>query len=85
VVEVAGGEPVTDTGVPAVDPTKGVTVYEVIGELLLGALHDTETEPEPAVAALTAVGAVGTGPGVTELEVPAGPVPSELVAVTVNV
>jgi len=86
VVDVAGGEPLTVTGVPAVDPTNGVTVYEVIDELEPGALHDTVTEPGPAVAAVTAVGAAGTAPGDTELEgAEAGPVPSEFVAVTVNV
>ena len=46
------------------------------------------TEPGPAVAAVTAVGAPGTAPapGVTELEgAEAGPVPSELVADTLKV
>ena len=33
VVEVAGGEPLTVTGVPAVVPANGVTVYEVMDEL----------------------------------------------------
>ena len=50
-----------------------------------GAVQLTVTEPDPAVAAVTPVGAAGTGPGVTGFEVPAEPVPSELVAVTWNV
>ena len=55
-------------------------------ELLAGALHETVTEPDPAVAAVTALGAAGTAPGVTALEAAeAGPVPSELVAVTLKV
>ena len=62
VVDVAGGEPLTVTGVPAVVPANGVTVYEVMDELLAGALHETATEPDPAVAAVTAVGAAGSEP-----------------------
>ena len=57
-------------------------------ELLVGALHETVTEPDPAVAAVTPVGAAGTAPalGVTALDgAEAVPVPRELVAVTLNV
>ena len=50
-----------------------------------GAVHDTEAEALPAVA-VTPVGEPGTpAAGVTELDVPAAPVPTPLVAVTLNV
>jgi hypothetical protein len=86
-VEVAGGLPDTVTGVPAVDPTNGVTVYFVIAlpPLLDGAVHVTVADPSPAVAA-TPVGAVGRVFGVTAFDgEDAGPVPLALVAVTVKV
>ena len=87
VVEVAGGLPVTVTGVCAVEPMYGVTVYLVIAlpPLLDGAVQLTVAEPLPAVA-VTAVGAPGRRFGVTLLDGDeAGPVPFALVAVTVNV
>src|SRR5712691_6817563 len=65
-----------------------VTVYWVIAEPPLddGALNDTFAEALPATA-ITLAGAPGTArPGVTALDAAdAGPVPTELVAVTVNV
>jgi hypothetical protein len=67
----------------------GVTTYEVIvlPPLLLGAVQDTVAVVSPALA-VTPVGAAGTDSavGVTELDaVDAAPLPTELVAVTVNV
>jgi hypothetical protein len=61
VVEVAGGLPVTVTGVCAVEPTYGVTVYLVIAlpPVLEGAVQLTVADPLPAVA-VTPVGADGT-------------------------
>src|SRR5262249_60831651 len=61
VVEVAGGLPVTVTGVCAVEPMNGVTVYLVIvlPPLLDGAVQLTFADPLPAVA-VTPVGAPGT-------------------------
>jgi hypothetical protein len=88
VVLVAGGDPVIVFDVWAPDPMYGVTVYDVIGRPPLGgAAQVTVAEPSPAVA-VTPVGAPGTvGPvGVTEFEGSEGaPVPTALVAVTVNV
>jgi hypothetical protein len=68
-------------------PAEDVTVYPVIvlPPLDAGALKDTVAWALPA-AADTLVGAPGTVAGVTLLEaVEAGPVPTELVAVTVKV
>ena len=61
VVEVAGGLPVTVTGVCAVEPMNGVTVYLVIvlPPLLDGAVQLTVADPLPAVA-VTPVGAPGS-------------------------
>jgi len=87
VVDVTGGLPVTVTGVWAVEPMNGVTVYVVIvlPPLLTGAVQLTEAEPLPAVA-VTPVGAPGSAFGVTELDGDdAAPVPLALVADTVNV
>jgi hypothetical protein len=85
VAEVAGGVPTTVTGVPAVEPANGVTVYDVTLPPA-GAVQLTEAAPGPAVAAVTALGAPGTAPGVTALDgEDAGPVPAVLVAETVNV
>ena len=89
VVEVAGGLPVTVTGVCAVEPMNGVTVYLVIvlPPLLDGAVQFTVADPLPAVA-VTPVGAPGAvgALGVTALDgEEAGPVPFALVAVTVKV
>jgi hypothetical protein len=60
VVDVAGGVPLTVTGVFAVEPTNGVTVYLVIPlpPLSDGAVQLTVAEPLPAVA-VTPVGADG--------------------------
>lgn len=53
--------------------------------LLAGAVHDTDAWLSPAVAD-TAVGTPGTANGVTALDAAeAAPVPTEFVAVTVNV
>src|SRR5262249_15408651 len=59
--EPAGGLPVTVTGVCAVEPMNGVTVYLVIvlPPLLDGAVQLTVADPLPAVA-VTPVGAPGT-------------------------
>ncbi len=87
VVEVAGGLPVTVTGVCAVEPMYGVTVYLVIAlpPLLDGAVQLTVADPLPAVA-VTPVGAPGRLFGVTALDGDeAGLVPVEFVADTVNV
>jgi hypothetical protein len=89
VVDVAGGLPVTVTGVCALDPTNGVTVYVVIPlpPVFDGAVQLTVADALPAVA-VTPVGAPGrVGPlGVTALDGDeSGPVPLELVADTVNV
>ena len=61
VVEVAGGLPVTVTGVCAVEPMYGVTVYLVMAlpPLLDGAVQLTVADPLPAVA-VTPVGADGS-------------------------
>ena len=60
VAEVAGGLPVTVTGVCAVEPMYGVTVYLVIAlpPLLDGAVQLTVAAVLPAVA-VTPVGAPG--------------------------
>ena len=62
--------PPTVTGVPAVDPTYGVTVYPVMAEppLLAGAFQLTIDWALPEVAT-TFDGAPGTLAGVTALEV----------------
>ena len=87
-VEVGSGEPVTSTAACAIPPIKRVTVYLVNGlPPFTGAVQVTVAVVSPAVA-LTAVGAPGAvGPvGVTEFDGPeGGPVPTALVAVTVNV
>ena len=89
VADVAGGEPVTDIDVCAVDPAYGVTVYPVIGlPPSEGALQDTTAEASPAVAETPpgAAGAVAGALGVTDADAAdAGPVPTAFVAVTVNV
>ena len=87
VVEVAGGLPVTVTGVCAVVPTYGVTVYlvSVLPPLLVGAIQLTVAWPLPAVA-VTPVGAPGRPFGVTALDADeSGPVPFAVVADTLNV
>jgi len=86
VVLVAGGFPVIVVAVCAVVPMNGVIVYEVIAlPLLAGAVHDTVAEVLPDVA-VTPVGAPGAVAGVTEFDAAdALPVPTALVAVTVNV
>ena len=89
VVEVAGGLPVTVTGVCAVEPMNGVTVYlvMVLPPLLDGAVQFTVADPLPAVA-VTPVGAPGAvgALGVTALDGDeAGPSPFALVADTVKV
>jgi hypothetical protein len=78
--------PLEVVAVCAADPTKGVTVYDVIGlPPLAGAVQETVAEPLPAVAE-TPVGTPGTAAGVTELDAADGdPVPTAFVAVTVNV
>ena len=48
-----------------------------------GAVHDTDEEASASEVAVTAVGAPGTVAGAEGVD--AGPVPTELVAVTVNV
>ena len=69
-------------------PGLEVTAYPDILELLFvaGGLHDTIAWPTPAVA-LTPIGALGTGTcGVTLFDgVDGALVPSDVVAVTVNV
>src|SRR5581483_256046 len=63
------------------------TPYDVIDAppSLLGAVHETVADALPAVA-VTPVGAPGTSaPGVTAFVVAPGPVPTELVALIVNV
>jgi hypothetical protein len=74
--------------VPVWPPGLAVTVYEVIAEPPFeeGALNDTVADALPATAD-TPVGAPGTvAPRVTGLDAAeADPVPTELVAVTVNV
>ena len=48
-----------------------------------GAVHETDSEPEPAVTAVTAAGGAGMSAGVTAADgVEAAPVPTALVAVT---
>src|SRR5664279_4008888 len=87
VAVVAGGDPVRVVGVCAVFPMDGVMVYEVIGlPPLPGAVQDTVAAALPAVA-VTPVGAAGAvgAVGVTAFELEAGPVPTVLVAETVNV
>jgi len=84
---VAGGLPVTVTGVCAVEPINGVTVYVliVLPPVLVGAVQLTVADPLPAVA-VTPVGAPGRLFGVTALDgAEAEPVPLALVADTVNV
>jgi hypothetical protein len=86
-VLVAGGLPVTVTGVCAVEPMYGVTVYVVIvlPPLLDGAVQLTVADPSPALAD-TPVGGPGKLLGVTLLDgAEAGLVPLPLVAVTVKV
>jgi hypothetical protein len=74
--------------VVAVAPSgDAVTVYTVIAlpPSETGAAHDTVACASPATA-VTAVGAPGTVAGVTGVEAPeASPVPTVLLAVTVNV
>jgi hypothetical protein len=73
--------------VPMEPPGLAVTVYCVIATppLLVGGPKLTVAARLPA-AAETAVGAPGTVPGITLVDgADAGPVPAELVAVTVNV
>ena len=88
VLVVAGGLPVTGTGVWAIPATYGVTVYPVMGlPPLPGAVHATVADPFPPVALMPvgATGAVGAC-GVTAFDgAEAGPVPTALVAVTVKV
>jgi len=92
VTDVAGGLPVTWIGVSSVVPSfpevAGITVYDVIGlPPSSGADHDTVAVVFPAVA-VTLVGAAGCVrlAGVTEFDAAdGGPVPTELVADTVNV
>ena len=49
-------------------------------------VHDTDSEPEPAVTAVTAAGGAGTSAGVTADDgAEAAPVPTALVAVTAKV
>jgi hypothetical protein len=88
VVEVAGGFPVTVTGVWAVAPMNGVTVYLVIVlPPLEGAVQITFADPLPAVAVTPAgaPGAVGTL-GMTALDDDeSGPVWVALVAETLKV
>ena len=63
VAEVAGGLPVTVTGVCAAEPVYGVTVYLLIVlPPSLGAVQLTSAVPSPAVA-VTPVGAAGTPAG----------------------
>jgi hypothetical protein len=86
---VAGGEPVTVVGVWAVEPTYGVIVYPVIAlpPLLLGAVQLTSAWLVAGLA-VTFEGAVGgfVVNGVTALDgADAAPVPTALVALTVNV
>ena len=83
--------PTTVQVVPVVEQVKPpgfeVAVYELMAAppLEAGAVQATVTEPLPAVTELT-VGAPGTVRGVTAAEgAEAGPVPTALVAVTVNV
>ena len=86
VVLVTGGLPLIVVAVCAVVPMNGVIVYEVIPPpVFAGAVHDTVAEALPAVA-VTPVGAPGTVAGVTEFDaVDGGLVPTEFVAVTLNV
>ena len=87
VVEVAGGVPVTVTGVCAVVPMYGVTVYlvSVLPPLLVGAVQLTVAWPLPAVA-VTPVGVPGSPFGVTALDGDeSGPVPFAVVADTLKV
>jgi hypothetical protein len=87
VVDVAGGVPVTVTGVCALEPMNGVTVYFVIAlpPVFDGTVQLTVAEPLPAVA-VTPVGGPGSAFGVTALDGDdAGPVPVVFVADTVNV
>jgi len=84
---VAGGLPVTVTGVCAVEPMNGVTVYlvMVLPPLFVGAVQLTVAVVLPAVA-VTAVGAPGSAFGVTALDGDeAGTVPLALVADTLKV
>jgi hypothetical protein len=89
VVEVASGVPVTVTGVCALEPMYGVTVYAVspLPPESTGAAHVTVADALPAVA-VTPVGAPGTlgALGTTAFEADeSGPVPVALVAETLNV
>jgi hypothetical protein len=82
-VTVIGDEPPVAVNPPVFE----LTVYNVIPEppLLAGALKETVAWPFPGVA-VTPVGAPGTVAGTTELLVPEEVlVPTELLAVTVNV
>jgi hypothetical protein len=68
-------------------PDGGVTVYPVIGELPfeMGGCQLRLTVPSPGIA-LTFCGGPGTATGTTALDAAdAGPEPTTLVAVTVNV
>ncbi len=63
-----------------------VAVYPVIGEPLAAAAVQAMTADRLPGAAVTPVGAPGTAAGVTALEAPDwGPVPTTLVAATLNV
>ncbi len=61
-VLVAGGAPDTVVAVCAVEPMYGVTVYDVAGPPVVGAVQDTVAEPGPAVA-LTPVTCPGRAAG----------------------
>ena len=75
--------PLTFTGVCAVEPRYGVTVYPLMlaPPVDAGAVHDTVACPVPAVA-LAVAGAPGGPTGVTADDVPGTLVPSALVAAT---
>jgi len=86
-VDVTGGDPVTVVTGCAAEPINGVTAYAVMGlPPFAGAFQDTLADESPGVAA-TPVGAPGTvAAGVTAFDwTEAGPVPTPLIADTVNV
>ena len=75
----------TCVGVPAVEPTNGVTVYALIAEPFPdGTLQLTVAAALPLDAA-TLLGASGVVAGVTALDVPTGLEPAEFIALTVKV
>ena len=87
IVFVAGGLPVIVIGACAVEPTYGVTVYDVAAPPDMGAVQLTDAIALPAVAT-TFVGEPGGlgGKGTTEFDrVDGVPAPAEFFAVTVNV